>query len=419
MVRPRHRRTARLIGVGIGIGILVAILTVNLMARTRFGHQRILSITLGALGKTINGGQLNIRRAAGNLFQGAKLYGVSLRDSKGEPFILADSAFARYSVTTLLSPRIHISRLTLYSPRIYVRKLPGDSLWNYQRIFRDTSAVDSIGPRVERSVLADTVNLIGGFVRVETPFVADSTLSPAGQRRMIREALADSSPVLVRRVAGGYLRTLNVDRLGGRITGVRFAPGAKSGSRFHLDSLDARVQFYRTPFHLSRTRGDLALFPTHVEFDAPRMRVNSSAMAASGTIRFDRGPNPAYDVAFRSDSVALRDLQWMFPRFPSSGRAAMQMLIETRPEGTRFDFRNLRFATPGTNIRGNFAMVAGPDTLVFTGVNLVAQPIRVATIERMLPDGLPVRGLILGGATIRGSGPASREGPVTDSTETP
>jgi hypothetical protein len=32
-----------------------------------------------------------------------------------------------------------------------------------------------------------------------------------------------------------------------------------------------------------------------------------------------------------------------------------------------------------------------------------ARPVRVSTIERMLPEGLPVRGLVLGSATIKGS----------------
>jgi hypothetical protein len=413
-LRRRHLRVVRFLGGGLVVGFLIAILALNVLARTRFGHEKVLSLTLAALGKNIRGGDLSVGRVSGNLFEGAKLYQVALRDRQGVPFVLADSAFAVYSVTTLLSPRIHLRSLTLYSPDIYVRKLPGDSLWNYQRIFSDTAAVvDTLGLRVERVVVADTVRIESGRVRMEMPFVADTTLSAAGQRRMIREALADTSPVMVHRAAGGYLRTVNVDSLGGRLTGVRFAPGARSGSRFHLDSVNARVQFYRRPFRLVRARGDLALFPDHVEFDAPMMRVNRSPMAASGTIRFDRGPDPAYDVALRSDSLALDDLQWLYPRFPGNARVSLQMLIETRPDGTRFDFRRTHFVSPGTDIRGNFAMIAGPKTLVFSGVNLVARPVRIATIERMMPDGLPVRGLVLGGATIRGTGPASAEGPVS------
>lgn len=412
MARPRTLRMAAWGGGGIAIGVAIAFLVLNIVARTEFGHERVLRLTLSTLGKSVHGGDLVVRRVAGNLFEGAKLYGVSIRDDEGQPFILADSAYADYDIRTLLSPRIHITRLTLYEPEIHVRKMPGDSLWNYQRIFRDTTPVDPLKPVVERAVIADTVIVRGARVKVETPWVADTTLSPGGQRRMVREALADTSQLLVRRVRGGFLRTMNIDRAGGQLTGVRFAPGAKSGSRFHIDSLAARVQFYRTPFQLSRAQGDLALFPGHVEFNVPSMRVNRSPVTATGTIRFDRGPDPAYDVALRSDSLAFGDLRWLFPRFPTNARASGQMLIETRPEGTRFDFRDVRMTGPGTRVAGRFGMVAGPDTLVFTGVNVVADPVRVSFVERMLPDGLPVRGLVLGGVTIRGTGPASQRGPA-------
>jgi hypothetical protein len=397
-------------GAGLTLGVALAFLLLNLVARTDAGHRRVMDLTLDVIGKGIQG-KLTIQRTRGNLFQGAKIYGLSITDTEGQPFIVADSAFADYDVRTLLSPRIEISRLTLFSPEIYVRKLPGDSLWNYQKIFRDTVPDDPMKPVVERVVLADTVRIEQGFVRVETPWAPDSTLSPAGQRRMVAEALADTSPMLVRRVRGGYLRTLNVDSLGGRLSSVRFAPGARSGSRIHLDSLNARIQFFRTPFRISRTRGKVALFPDHVEFDAPYMRLNRSPLSASGTIRMDRGAEPAYDIAMRSDSIRFADLRWMYPRFPASMEGALQLLIETRPEGIRFDIREARLRAPGTRIDGRFGMVVGEDTLVFTGVNLVAQPVRVSLIESMLPDGLPVRGLVLGGATIRGTGRAS-VGPV-------
>jgi len=57
---------------------------------------------------------------------------------------------------------------------------------------------------------------------------------------------------------------------------------------------------------------------------------------------------------------------------------------------------------PGTHITGDFGMIVG-DTLRFVDVDLEMDPVRVATIEKMLPEGLPVRGLTLGGVEIRGA----------------
>ncbi|HEX8431637.1 MAG TPA: hypothetical protein VF625_10125, partial [Longimicrobium sp.] len=95
-----------------------------------------------------------------------------------------------------------------------------------------------------------------------------------------------------------------------------------------------------------------------------------------------------------------------YPRFPSDARGALQLLVETRREGILFDIRNARLTAPGTRVTGNFGIIVG-DTVLFHNVDVTAEPIRISTVEKMMPEGLPVRGLILGGATIRGNNAAA------------
>src|ERR1041384_147433 len=118
MARTRGWRLASWALGGILLGAVLAFLVANIVARTRPGHQWVLRQTLKALGGSIQGGRLAIARIDGNLFEGAKLYGISLRDTQGRAFILADSAYAKYDVKTLLAPRIEIDTLTMYRPRI-------------------------------------------------------------------------------------------------------------------------------------------------------------------------------------------------------------------------------------------------------------------------------------------------------------
>lgn len=402
---------------GLAIGIALAFLLLNLVARTGPGHEFVLRQTLRALGKSIKGGTLVIGRVEGDLFQGARIYGLALRGRDGEPFILADSAHARYNVRTLLAPRIEVDSLVLFNPQVSVRKMPGDSLWNYQEIFADTVAPDTTRPRVERLVVAGFVRLVNARILVEQEWRPDSTLRPAARRRMVAEALADTSPLIVRQVPGGYVRAIHLTGVHGGLSRVRFAPGSARGTRIHVDSLAGNLQFYRTPARIDGMRGVLALFPDRLEFDAPELRFPGSRVSASGVVRTDSLPawvdppeGPAYDIALRGDTVAFRDFQWIYRRFPSDARGSMSLFIETRPGGTLFLIRDANLSAPGTRIAGSFGMVAG-DTLIFTEVNLRARPVRVSLIERMLPDGLPVRGLVLGGAEIRGNnaGPASGE----------
>ncbi|HEX8245972.1 MAG TPA: hypothetical protein VF541_20830, partial [Longimicrobium sp.] len=416
---------------GLLLGVLLAFLLVNIVARTKPGHQWVLGQTLKALGGSITGGKLVVARIEGNLFEGAKLYGVSLGDRQGRAFILADSAYAKYDVRTLLAPKIVIDSLTLYRPRIWIFRMPGDTVWNYQAIFADTAAPDTTRPHVERSTDMAYVRLVDGYVRVETPFRADTTLPAAEQRRQIRQFLSDSSDVVIRAVRGGYVRTVELQRVNGALTQVRFAPGSELGTRAKIDSLRTHIHFYRKPIVVTHLQGQFALPGQEMsstgyagyrglrtgfaEFDLPVARMPHSKLALSGVVRFDNYPawfNPAqgpmYDIAFRGDSVSFRDFQWLYRRFPSDLGGALNLLIETRPGGIMIDTRNAHLRAPGTRIDGNFGMILG-DTLQFVDVNVVSRPVRVSLIERMLPDGLPVRGLVLGGFEIRGNNAPARQ----------
>lgn len=393
---------------GVVLGVALLLLLLNVVARTDRGREFVLSRTLAALGKNVRGGKLLIERIDGDLFEGAKVYGLRLVDNQGRAFVVADSAFLNYRVTTLVSPRIHISKATLYDPEIYVFKLPGDSLWNYQAIFADTTTRDPNRPKAERATLVDTLRVVNGIARVQTPWEPDSALSPRAQRVAISEALSDTSLALVDTVRGGYIRTMNFTRLNGRISRVRFAPGSETGSRIHIDSLRGIAQIFRTPVQFNQIQAQIALMRGHVELDAPVVRLPGSTLTISGVVRtdsfppwFDRDKAPMYDLAFRSDSVRFRDLQWLYPRFPAEARGAISLRIEHRPGGLMFLAREADVTAPGTHLVGDFGMILG-DTLRFVDVDLKVAPIRVSTIEKMLPQGLPVRGLVLGGVDIRG-----------------
>jgi hypothetical protein len=108
---------------------------------------------------------------------------------------------------------------------------------------------------------------------------------------------------------------------------------------------------------------------------------------------------PRYDVLMNGDSVALADLRWLFPRYPTSGRASFRVAVETRPEGLFVRMRDLRLVAPGTDVTGAFGLVMG-DSVIFTDLNLKAQPVDIPTVQRFLPTDIPIRGLHLGGVEV-------------------
>lgn len=399
--RGRLLRLGAWLAGGTALGVALALAAVFLSARTSWGHERILEITLRALGKGVQG-TLTVARIDGNLLTGARLYDVALRGRDGVAFILADSADLRYDVRTLLSPRIIIRRATLYDATIFARRLPGDSLWNYQAIFADTTAGGP--PSQQRVTQLDTVVLVRTQARVESPWDPGGKLTPRERRAAVADALSDSSLLLVRRVPSGFLRTMTFADVGGVVTGVRFAPGSEAGSFFRIDSLSTRARVFRWPVDVRAARGRVALLKEHVEFDFSSIRLPGSRLAAGGVVTFP--PDSAdlrYDVLVLGRQIAFRDLQWLYPRFPAAARGSLTLRIETRPDGgLLYLARNVDVRAPGTRLRGSFGVVVG-DTVRFTDVNLKADPLRVATIEAMLPQKLPVAGLRIGAAGIRGT----------------
>jgi hypothetical protein len=396
---PRWVRETGWLVAGVLVAFLLASAALGTFTQTEWGRKRVLGFTLQKLGAGIQG-ELRVERLEGNLLTGAKLYGIALRSKDGEPFVLADSAYLNYDVRTLTTPRIHIDRLVLYDPEIYVRRMPGDTLWNYQKIFADTTGRQ--GP--ERMTLVDGLRVVNGFVRVQLPWEPDRRLTPRERQAEVREVLSDSSELIVKRVPGGILQTIELASLRGGVSRVRFAPGTKMGTFAAVDSLSARVKYFKTPFDVRGLTAEVAVLPERTEFRAPRLVLNRTPLATRGVIRPPKTPEDftKYDIFFHSDSVRLGDFRWLYPRFPKDATGALTLLIETRPEGTLFLADDIRLRAPGTRLSGSFGMVTG-DTLRFVDVALRAAPLRVRTVEEMLPEGLPVRGLRIGEAEIRGA----------------
>jgi len=84
------------------------------------------------------------RGVTGNLLRGFTLHDVVITDSAHRPFIKADEAWARYSLTTLRGKRIDFRDVKLVRPVVVIEKLPGDNGLR-SHISRDTTT--PAGPR--------------------------------------------------------------------------------------------------------------------------------------------------------------------------------------------------------------------------------------------------------------------------------
>ncbi|CAN5650885.1 hypothetical protein BH23GEM3_BH23GEM3_09960 [soil metagenome] len=382
---------------GILIGVAIASLLVLLLTQTRWGHEQVLGFTLRSASERLEG-TLEIPRLDGNLLAVARLYGVALRGLDGEPFLLADSAFVEYSLRSVAGDELVLDNLIFYDPQIFLRQLPGDTLWNYQKIFADTTAPAEPGTR--SPIVLRAASLVGARILVEMAWEPDEELSPVEQRTEIAEALTDTSRILVREVPGGYLRTMRFTDVDADLARIVSAPDELGGISLRVERFSGDVQIFRQPVRVQQAEMDLAFRDSQLEFRASEIVLPASRLTAFGAVVLGEANGPRLDITVQGDTVALRDLQWLYPRLPDEGGGSLVLLIESRPEGTLYLARDLRLSAPGTRLEGSFGVILN-DAVRFVDVNLQADPLRVSTVEQMLPTELPVIGLRIGGLEIR------------------
>jgi hypothetical protein len=397
--RRRRRRPAPYLLWGIVVGILLGLVFVLALTQTDRGRARILAFTLDTLGGRFTG-VLTIDRIDGNLITGAKLHNLQLRDHDGVHLAIIDSAYIRYRVPTLVGGDLVITRLEAYSADINLFLMPGDTIWNYQRILTDPDPDPDAragATLVERLLLRDA------RVTIRSPWEPDPTYSAAAQERETQRVL-DDPRWIVEAVPGGFLRTMRIDLAHADVSELLISPDERGGIYLDLDDASGDIRMWDDPPLVVRSaRASLHLREGIVNYRAPEIVLPNSRGESVGRIDL-RGDRPLYDVVILSPRFALADLRFLYPWLPedpAEGVGSARLWLEDIPEGLGVVARDLRLTMPGTEVSGRFGIIAN-ESLRFVDVDLTADPLQVDDVERLFPVDLTVEGLVIGGAVIRG-----------------
>jgi hypothetical protein len=397
---PRRRGRGQWFVFGLVIAGIIGVAMVLSFSQTGWGRAQILGYTLQTLGGRLNG-QLTIERLEGNLITGARIYQLALRDHDGVPLALVDSAYIQYRVATLLGGDVVITRLVLYDVRIDIFRMPGDTVWNYQEILRDPDPDPEAPPG---ATLIERMRLHNTHVRIRGPIEPDPRLSPARWERELSEMLADDR-WMIEEVPGGHLREMLFDIHGAAISELFIGPDERGGIYLELTEGSADVRLWRDPpLEVRGARAQLHLHDGIVNYSAPEIVLPNTRGESVGRIDL-RGDRPMYDVVVTTPAFALADLRWLYPWLPedpAAGRGSLRLWIEDRPDDLLVLAQDVVLEMPDTHITGQFGVLTGPDVFRFVDVDLEASPLNVESVERLLPADLPVEGLRIGSAVIRG-----------------
>ena len=284
-------------------------------------------------------GALHVERIeSAGLFGGVVLHGVKLDDPLGFPFLRADSIRLRYRWRNLIRGQVVFDRLVAYRPEVNLLRLPGDTLWNFERIFADRTP-DEDGK--DDFILIDRATISGGSVAIRTPWTPDEPITqPDDTARLILEepgVRPGPRPPLRggrRRVPA---RALGVARRGGEA--VPDPPSLHPG--LHLED----------PFELDDLSGVVTFRDSLIAFDADRFRLPGTR--GSGVGRIILGDRNLYDIRIVGDEVQFADLQWLYPPLPDEGSGKLVFRIQSQPEGgTLWLAQDAHLRAPGTVLRG-------------------------------------------------------------------
>lgn len=381
-------RTTRYALVAAAVVAVLLLLLVVLLTRTEYGSEQAGRVALSQIRGAVEG-DLDVERiTSGRLLSGITLHGLTIHGPDGRLFLAADSARLAYRFRTLLSGALVFDRLILHSPDVVIERLPGDTEWNYQRIFPgDTTVADTGGTRV---ILIEDATVHDGMVRIRMPWEPDLPIEPSDTARLILEP-----------VPGGTARVWRFEDIEGRLPRIVWeSPGEKT-RLIETGGLAARAYIWETPLHIEELRGVLTLRDSLVAFQAPHVRLPRSEASALGTIIM--AEHNQYDIQIDSRDMALADLRWIYPDLPDDGGGSMQLRIQSRgPRSILWLVRDARVRTSGSELAGSFGVVTG-DTTYFTNVDLDTTPVDIEVLLRLLPIDFPLEGLTAGTVEVEGT----------------
>lgn len=385
-------RTLRLTGyiaIGMAAGLLVAVTAILLLTRTEWGMERARRFAVGWLDARIEG-ELRLGRLTGpGLLGGVVIHDFGIIDPRGRPFLSSDSLELGYDWRTLLAGRIVLTRVVLHRPRIALEKLPGDTVWNYELVF---PPAEPRAPDRRSLILFNDARILDGAAVLRTPFEPDGPIQPG-----------DTARILLEEVPGGTVRTMRFEDVTARLGRVMWESPIEHGRLFDIEMVQGRGYVWRDPFEIRNGRGTVTMRDSIISFDMPDVSLPGSNAGILGRVVMRDGDDD-FDIRIDGRRLAFNDLHWLYPGIPEEGGGSLVLRIQTRPDGILWLAEDARLSTPGTRVAGTFGVVTG-DTLYFTQVNLRASPLDVRLIERLLPGGLPVDGLLVG--TVEVSGPLS------------
>ena len=384
----------------ISILVLVAALIVLVLTGTDWGHERVRRYAQNYLNGVVHG-KTTVGRLSGNLLTGMTVHDFAITDSSGAPFVAVESFTANYSIMSLLRKHIWIDGAEFVHPLIVLDR-PPKGPWNWQRLFpRDTSPK----PPSQQNGWLDWVRFTNATVRdgaviVRSPWKPNAKLNAQARDSIVRDALGGGTRLMIRRVPGGFQKTVTLDSLTGKFPLLRLSePGVKD-RLLQVASLRMVANPFRPPPAVVRDlKGSFRFNNDSVWWKGAYAALPGSKTTGDGSYAFNSGD---MTMSLHSDPASFADMRWIYPRLPSNGHGRFDLKLQWRGALQDYQAYNADLSVGRARVSGAFGVALG-DTIAIHDTKLRFSRLDTRTLEQLIPRfRSPRRGVLAGRASVSG-----------------
>jgi translocation and assembly module TamB len=388
----RRRTLVILVSLVTLIGIVaVAIVSVGVGVYTSAGRDRIRQTIQAQIASKVNG-KVYVGNVSGRFINNITIDSFAIRGEDDSLFVSTGRVTLEYNLADLLDQRVLVRNVTVEHPVMRLEKFPSGD-WNHWRIFRrPPSNLPKVpGRRLGDFVVLDSVTIREGSFTLIRGWSPPDSLTGARRDSAIRFALKDTAREF-RRTSGGLTHVQRWRKINMFLPHVRYAhPDSGAFGRefiFERGSVDEQ----EPPFQFSNVSGKARHQGDTVFFDIPHLDLPASTGNATGKIFWGNRLPDRWDVRIRGDSVALKDIAWIYPTLPRTGSGRMNLHIHNSIDNLsvmEYALTDLDVRTESSRMTGAMTFAVGSPVLGIKDVNLRFAPMNFNTIRTLAGGPFP------------------------------
>nr|MCU0648719.1 hypothetical protein [Gemmatimonadaceae bacterium] len=381
-----------------------ALIVPSLVLRTDGGRGWARGVAERQLNTILGGrGRIGIGSITALSTSSATLRDITLHDRWGGRIARIGETQLRFHPGALTRKVVHFRAIDVRDVELdVIQRL--DSVFNVVSLLPDTSAPRRGPPGWGDDVRADSVRISNGRMQVQVLWAPHRTF--VGQERDSITALYRTFHD-VRDTAGRLVVTRRFTSMNGTLTDAHFTR-PEGGGVVRLASLATVMSDPALP--VRDAQGTLEWSPARqLRIDLPRVVLRETRGAVRGTVGW-KDPGPVrYDLDVPADSVALADINWVWPALPVTGGGRTRLTIRSADDADIVDYAldSLAMVAEGSDVRGQVTVRVTPRTIELSRMHLAFAPLSARVIRRVMEGELPepLRGDVRGSVHANAGGP--------------